>query len=178
MHAIPVRASFLRLVLLALPALLPAQASFQWFGASCYPGLSMAAGSLPRLGRSFDLLYQGPYGSVFVGTRTQVSTPLLLIGLSNTSAGGLPLPFLLPLAVTGGQPGCQVLVAPDAIVAMANNLSTPPPYVLSLPIPSNQALLGLRVFVQWCTLTATSSLGGPSSARFCTSDAGVAVIGS
>jgi hypothetical protein len=154
---------------------LTAQASFTTFGSSCVQGMAIGASSLPRLGQSLRITYTGPRGNHFIGFYTNIAQPILLLGLSNTQAGGVTLPFTLPTAVTNGAV-CDLLVSPDAQLLMPL-LSTPPPYGLDLAIPADQSLVGLVFHAQWLTISERSLFGQILWVMFATSDAGTAVVG-
>lgn len=160
---------------LTLAAALPAQASFTTFGTACQQGQAIGAANLPQLGQSFDVLYSGLIGNMFFGGTTQLSSPFLMVGLSNTQAGSTPLPFTLPTSVTSGIPNCEILVSPDAILALSPN--APFPFTLQLAIPANPAFVGTSLHLQWFTTVQRWALGGPTTIRMVTSDAATAVIG-
>lgn len=136
----------LRAVLLSLatfvPPLTAQSASFQPFGTGCagpagVPSLDAQPGQLPVLGQTFFLRIAGlPSFSMLFG----------VVGLSSTwnssPLGSYPLPHDLAAI---GMPGCTQYVAADQVtlmIALANQLSWP------LPIPADQALLGLQFHAQ------------------------------
>ncbi len=156
-----------------LTALVPAQASFATFGAGC-SGLVLGASSLPRLGQSLQLTYSGPIGNSFYGFNGQNAQPILMLGLSNTQAGAMPLPFLLPAAVTGAQL-CEVLVSPDAMALLPRNSA--PPFHLSVAIPADPSFVGLALHAQWLTILERTYMGQVRSVTLLTSNAGTAIVG-
>jgi len=159
---------------LALAMALPAQASFTNFGTACLQGQAISAANLPRIGQSFGVRYSGLIGNIFFGTSSQLASPFLMLGLSNTQAGSTPLPFTLPMSVTGGIPGCDVLVSPDAILGPLPNSQFP---TQQLALPADPAFVGLTLHLQWFTVVQRSTMGGPTIVRIVTSNAATAVIG-
>ncbi|MCA8965504.1 MAG: hypothetical protein H6838_13815 [Planctomycetes bacterium] len=156
-------------------AALPAQASFTTFGAACLQGQAIGAANLPHLGQPFGVRYSGLIGNSFIGSSSQIASPFLIVGLSNTQAGSTPLPFTLPAAITGGATNCAVGVSPDATLALSPN--APFPFTLNLAMPSDPAFVGLALHLQWFTVVQRSIVGGPSTVHIVTSDAATAVIG-
>jgi hypothetical protein len=151
-----------------------AQASFTPFGASCLPGMTMAAANVPRLGQTFDLRYTGPIGSQFFGVYDQVSQPVLLLGASATQAGAVPLPAVLPLVLTGGV-ACEIAVSPDTMVLLPT--ASAPIHQFLLPIPNQPQLLGFTFHVQWLLIMQRSTFGQELWTRLLTSNGGTAVVG-
>ena len=151
-----------------------AQAGFTSFGSSCVAGMSLSAGALPQLGTAFPLLYTGQIGSVSFGSNTQISQPVLLVGLSNTQAGGAPLPATLPLTLTGGV-ACDLRVSADVAVLVPT--STPPPFALQIQLPTASTLVGFTFHAQWLLVSERRVMGQTQWVRFFTSNAGTAVLG-
>jgi len=117
---------------------------------------SLSAAGLPSLGASYDVQLADALPSA-VG--------LMIVGFSDSSAGGVPLPAALP-----GTPACTlyasldvleaVLTAPDGSATFTVNMGTSPSFV------------GAKLFHQWAILdSAANQLG------IVTSDAGVATVG-
>lgn len=107
------------------------------FGAGCGPAGAAVQGfhsGAPRRGGSFVLRT----GNLLTG-----SVPGAILGLSNTMWGTTPLPVSLAFA---GFPGCNLAVAPDAVVAFG--LLAAPQFDLTWPVPNDAALVGLGVFSQ------------------------------
>lgn len=158
-------------LLAAVP--LAAQASFTTFGAGCV-GATLSANGLPRLGTNWFVGYAGVFGSQFVGLYGYLNQPVLLLGTSNTQAGGVPLPAALPTAWTGGSL-CELLVSPDAL--LVHPLAAQPPYGISIAIPATSGLIGFTFHAQWLVLAERSYFGTVQWVRSYTSNAGTAVVG-
>ncbi len=96
-------------------------------------------------------------GSPFLAEwRNTPSATLLaaILGGSNQSWGTTPLPLDLGAF---GMPGCDLLVAPDAIAAI---LPSSHGYTLTIRIPANTALLGQTLYLQGMALDPTANAGG------------------
>ena len=93
----------------------------------------------PSIGSVYELTLSGAASS---------SAAVLISGLSNTSHNGLPLPVALP-----GAPGCNALVAPEALNAAPTSSIGTASYGIS--VPSSAGFMGLRVYHQWAVLDPT-----------------------
>ncbi len=124
----------------------PTTATWSAFGSGCggsfgTPGLATAAGSLPVLGGTFQMLVQGlplpPMAPTFG-----------LLGFSKTTWGTVPLP--LDLAAIG-MPGCRAWIAPEAslLLTRIGNTAT-----WALPIPAAAGLVGQDFYAQAFVLDA------------------------
>jgi hypothetical protein len=108
--------------------------SFTQFGSGCSgpQGLPvLTAGSAPTIGNTSMLSF--------------APTPLLgvfVLGLSNTTTGGLGLP--MPLAGVG-MPGCTLWVSLDVLLTRTPSAGTAS---LAIPVPYQPALVGSTLFVQ------------------------------
>jgi hypothetical protein len=153
---------------------LVAQASFTTFGTSCQPGLSLSASATPRLGTTFVIDYAGAIGTSWIGFATTVHQPVLLLGTSNTQAGGVALPAALPITLTAGAI-CELLVAPDVVALLP--ATSAPPFGLPVAIPSTPGLIGFTFHAQWLLLSERSLSGQVQWLRAFLSNAGTAVIG-
>jgi hypothetical protein len=95
----------------------------------------------------------GPYAAGSTFTTTSINhqpfaVGLWIVGLSNTTWNGLPLP--LPLDAILGTANCQLLVSPDATaVAVADAAGT-----MSFSLVAPAAFSGFRIFVQHAGLEA------------------------
>ena len=165
----------LTLAVLATMGVASAQASFTPFGSTCTPGQAISALNLPRLGQTFRVVYSGIQGNTFVGMTGQNAVPFLSIGLSNTQAGGTPLPYTLPLWATNGIANCELYVSPDATVPLP--LGGPPPFTVGLTLPASQALVGLPLHLQWFTLVDRTRMGVLTARYVMLSNAATAVLG-
>lgn len=153
---------------------LAAQSSFTTFGSTCSQGLQLSAVGSPHLGQPFFVGYTGAIGSQFVGPYDILSVPVLLLGLSNTQAGGAPLPAVLPLDWTLDA-SCVLLVSPDAMVQIP--LPATPPFGLTLPIPATPSFVGATFHLQWLQVQIRSTFGQFLWLRLASSNGGTAVVG-
>jgi hypothetical protein len=114
--------------------------------------------NLPRLGASFH------FG--LIGAKPSTAA-ILLIGHSNTTWVGLPLPFDLTPA---GAPGCSLLASGQLLLAMpvAGGGDLP----VTLPIPQHSALDGASVYLQYLLLDP-----GVNAVGLVTSNGGHATLG-
>jgi hypothetical protein len=127
-------------------------ASFTFFGSASGEtsfGQQLNVSGSPQLGTTFSVGvdYLNPPGACL-----QVITPYavwLVLGLSNQSWLGVPLPLTLPQ-------GFDLLVAADSVVqtAITSGTSCPPGSLTAsgpsfpVPVPNNVGLLGLQVHTQ------------------------------
>lgn len=104
----------------------------QVFAAGCYFSNNLSWTGLPWLGDTLTLTTSasGPL------------PPLLAFGASNEQFGGVALP--LPLGPLGF-PNCELVVAPDVVVAATVSGGTG---TVAVPIPNQPLLLGARLYVQ------------------------------
>lgn len=129
----------------------PNLGDFSPFGAGC----AGAAGtpvldavpprSIPRIGEGFGLRI----------TSLPVDRPTFLyLGFSRAMWHGVALPLdLAPL----GAPGCSLLVGPDLVLPLWNLGGVAP---VTLSIPNDQGLVGIRFFVQgWAADPTANQLG-------------------
>lgn len=125
----------------------PSQPGIATFGVGCAGSAgvpAMAATNLPTPGGSLGLVVNNlpaAAGLCYFG-----------IGFSNTSWNSVPLPLDLGIV---GLPGCTdyISIAAGVVVPAGGGNSA-----LTLAIPNNAALLGLRYFVQAVSIEATSML--------------------
>lgn len=173
--AFPLRALITALLLSG--AAVSQNASFQTFGSSCGPiNLALTARGLPQFGQTLVVEYSGPFGSGFIGPIVQTHQPFLAIGASDSSFGGLTLPWNVPVAVTGGNTGCQLLVSVDVVVVIP--LSAGPAVEHPLSIPNVPSAAGIPFFVQWILhSTRFDQRTGVRTTMLATSNAGRAVLG-
>jgi hypothetical protein len=144
---------------------MPAQ--YQLFGSGCAGSLAQTPrlrpnplwNSAPVLGSQFFVLVdQVPAGALVSGA----------IGFSNTTWNSTPLPFALD---PFGMPGCELLVSPDAVVALgAASAAGTANWVT--PIPATLSASGLTFFQQ-----AFAIAPGANSAGVVVSNAGEGVVG-
>jgi hypothetical protein len=137
-------------------------ATYSPFGLGCagsagVPALDAATGSLPWINSSF---------TVEVTKIAATSPTLLSLGVSNTTWGAIPLPFKLdPL----GAPGCLLLASPDLLFPMVNTAGTAS---LTLPLPNDNGLVGVRYHNQGLVFDPTANKLG-----WTTSNGATATIG-
>ncbi len=106
-----------------------------------------------RLTRNWTRAWVGGTLSVDLHNLPQ-STGFVAIGWSNLQAGAFPLPLdLTPY----GMPGCHARVATDLIVPVtgANQTAT-----LTMPVPTNYVLLGVRLYQQGFALDPAANAAG------------------
>jgi hypothetical protein len=127
----------------------PAAAQSQ-FGTGCPVGANTPVIDMqgdPRVGNEIQYqLLQAPAGA----------TAFLMIGLSNTAFGALPLPLALHPWL-GASSTCSLLVSPDAltpIVVSNSGTATIGCYLPRLPV-----LVGATVFAQWGVVTPAAPGG-------------------
>lgn len=122
----------------------PWPASATAFGAGCAGSggaLQLVAANLPWL------------GSTMAGTLAPVAAaavPFVAFGTSNTTWGGVPLPFALGGV---GAPGCDVLAEPAVLTLLASA----PTAGWSLVLPSTPVLVGVEVYAQGGVLDAAAN---------------------
>ena len=141
----------------------PDLGDFARFGTGCSgsagtPALdSVPSGSFPNIGEGF---------AIRVTSLPVSRATFLYLGFSRASWNGIALPFdLAPI----GAPGCPLLVSPDFVLPLANLGGIAP---LTLPIPNDAGLVGIRMFVQgWVSDPGANQLG------IVVSNAGAGLIG-
>ncbi|MCK5943058.1 MAG: hypothetical protein KAI24_13855 [Planctomycetes bacterium] len=113
------------------------------FGSSCsyFPPTSSLYAGLCQRGSDWQ-------GTVFVSPGNNLSWALFVVGFSNASWNGTPLPMSLSAL---GIPNCDLLVAPAITLAAA--VQSPGPFVqhhatFSLPIPNDPAAYGADLYAQ------------------------------
>ena len=82
----------------------------------------------------------------------------LVLGVSRSTSGGIQLPFLVPLGLTRGHT-CFVLVSNELVVSQLSLYNASPGAQISMGIPSDPALAGVKLYAQWWISYSTS---GPS----------------
>lgn len=92
---------------------------------------------------------------------------VMIAGTSNTNSGGIPLPFSL---ASLGAPGCSLLASTTITLPIMTNAGGD--LALTLSIPSNPALDGFNLFLQFAVTDTVNALG------LVTSDGGQLTIGS
>jgi hypothetical protein len=126
---------------------------------------------LPRLGSTFTIATEGSTSYPW-GTRRIV---VLITGLSNTSAGGAPLPFDIS-TLFPGQPVCGLLrTSPEIVTRVASVAHFQDPVHISFAVPNDPALAGARFYQQ--ALSRESSTFGPPFGAISLSAGGEATIG-
>jgi hypothetical protein len=147
------------------------------YGTPCNPTLSWTG--LPRPGEAVTFIYSGrrDYGDIH-GISYFSNRPVFLMGVSDQSFGGVPLPILLPLWLTNNTPGCTLLVSLEVMIAMG--WEVPGRSYLdrtSVSIPNDGALLGVSFFAQWMHWYQYRDGSGQVFAHFTMSGAARATIG-
>ncbi|MBK8978627.1 MAG: hypothetical protein IPM29_22245 [Planctomycetes bacterium] len=136
----------------------PGLASHSSFGAGCPGGGSLTATGLPEFGRRSTIALDGARPS---------APAFLLLGLSSSQAGGVPLPLDL---TSLGAPGCVLLTSIDDTIAS----STDPlgSARTELLIPQDPTLAGVHVYAQWLVVDP-----GANQLGIALSDAGDSTLG-
>lgn len=102
-------------------------------GSAGVPNLAPVLGNRPWLGDTFSMQLTGlPFASF----------PLLLLGVSDTAWGALPLPQLLDAYEL---PGCTAYTSADVSIPLGNLAGTA---VWTINIPNEVSLVGLTLFAQ------------------------------
>ncbi len=115
-------------------------------GAGCNMTLAAAPASAPVLGTTFNSN---------LASMSSGATAFMMVGASNTTFAGLPLPLDLGFA---GLPGCLLYqdLGLEGAGATVSTGATTASY--SLPIPTSYAFTGLTVYLQgWSTAGETSN---------------------
>jgi hypothetical protein len=125
------------------------------FGSGCsgsagVPALAPRAGSRPWLGDTLHLVCTGLPAS---------GAAAALLGLSNRSWSGVPLPLdLAPL----GMPGCSLLVSADVFLLLANAGGIA---ALDMPVPNSPPLVGTAIYVQALSFDPTANAFGVTASN-------------
>ena len=174
-----------RQILIALLSLFGAMplsaqaASYSLFGIACSTGrisaqfgpVPLSARGLPRLGTSFEILTEGSARYQWGNTRTVY----VLTGASNTTAGGVPLPFDVA-ALHPGWPYCGLLHTSGEIVVRVPTLADPLAIApVRFDVPNHSALLGITLYQQVVSMEFAPF--GPPFASMALSAAGRCVLG-
>jgi hypothetical protein len=94
---------------------------------------------LPELGATYTISLQ----------RGAASSPaVLLLGLSNTAWGALPLPF--PLSVIGGGPSCFIQASGEAQIVLPTNATGQAS--IQITVPSVYTLVSVPFYHSWLTI--------------------------
>jgi hypothetical protein len=112
-------------------------ASFSQFGNGCPTSVgvgTVAATNLPRLGQTYTMEFSG----------IPLTTPgvIIVVGLSNTSLSGIPLPLELSVI---GLPGCNLLCSAEVfqVVTTTSGLAT-----FGVAIPNTANLINMPLYSQ------------------------------
>lgn len=141
-------------------------------GSNCGPAITTGSTTLPRLGSTIQIDYQGPNTYFLQQTGPDIRHPYLVLGRSNQSWGGVPLPWPLPPGLAWNQPtGATLYVSLDVLLPMP--MVSPFAYATSVrfPIPNVPALIGVDVYAQFVTYHDIFTLTGPRSVFWCTGNA-------
>ena len=131
--------------------------SVRYFGVTCGPAspegsstISILFGQVPGHTVVEGYLY-GTWAYVDAYDCKMRGQAYLLVGGSNQQAGGVPLPYLLPLALTMNHP-CLAQVSADAIVVdpvglkgKGSNYAS----AVASRVPNLAALSGQKLYLQW-----------------------------
>ncbi len=163
-----------------LAGLVSAQpASITYYGSTCGPQAPsgspriLVEGGLPKLGNTLGVSQRGVTVQVFPDCRW-TGAELLVLGASRTQAFGVPLPILVPFALTQGYP-CLLWTSSDLILpGVALSDGRP------LTIPNDARLLGMHVYLQWFVYYRSDGNGPlcfPQFERWMASDCADLLIG-
>ena len=151
-------------VALALCAPVTSQlANYRIVGTGCTTGritltigpVPLSVQGVPRLGSSFTVVTEGTADYPF-GRWRQV---FLITGVSNTSSGGLRLPFDISILFPG-QPYCGLLrTSPEVVIWVPRVRDYRTPARIPFQVPNVPALAGSRFFQQ--VLSIERSAFGP-----------------
>ncbi len=168
------------LSLLALSAAASAQtATFTLSGPACTTGrITPALGAVPfsalntpRIGTTFQVATESTANYPF-GNNRQV---YLLTGFSNSSLGGLPLPFDLA-SLNSSDPICGLLsTSAEVSTPVPLQASFMTPSIVSINIPNSTNLLGLAFYQQVASIE--TSTFGPPFFSLALSQLGTGVVG-
>lgn len=103
-------------------------------------------------------LYLGEYSQVWFDCGAAPGPAFLVLGLSSASWAGTPLPLALGAL---GAPGCNLLVAPDAIVFLGPVVYGTSP-ILYLTVPANPQYAGLDLHLQGLVFAPQANAAGLS----------------
>lgn len=161
------------------PSLLAQAASYTIVGTSCTTGrISGHIGpvplrniGLPRLGTTFSIETESTASYPWGNRRTV----LLLTGISNTSVGGVPLPFdISVLAPT--EPFCgQLRTSMEFTATLPRQSDHTTPSRIDFQVPNTPSMIGVRLFQQ--VLSMESTTFGPPFRSVALSAGGEARIG-
>lgn len=175
LHASLGLATFLALV----PSLTAQAASYTIVGTSCTTGrISAQIGpvplrnvGLPRLGTTFSIETESTATYPWGNRRTV----LLLTGISNTSAGGVPLPFDISV-LSPTEPFCgQLRTSMEFIATLPRQSDHTTPSRIDFQVPNTRSMIGVRLFQQ--ALSIESTTFGPPFRSMALSAGGEAQIG-
>lgn len=154
-------------------------ASYTVTGIACTTGrltsalgaVPLAANGVPRIGTTLTITTECS-ASYPWGNRRQV---FLLTGTSNSSAGGLPLPFDIS-SVRPGQTDCGLLqTSGEIVIRVVNEASYTTPAAIALDVPNLASLAGVTFYQQVLSFESTT-FGSPFSS-IALSALGTGVIG-
>jgi hypothetical protein len=165
MPALPRQVLATAIALAAAAAAAAQQASYTTFGQGCPPIFTRSSPTLitegvPQLGNAFTVAVED-------GGRAPVGRywDWLLVGTSNTSWNGVPLPlWSAPLA------GCPLLVSPDIVLPVVPGA----PRSFGFSVPNDPRLTGVKIYQQWVIGWAT---GTSPPVLFSASNGGIAELG-
>ncbi len=128
----------------------------RYFGFSCGPSSPEGTPTIsvsfePRIGRGLDARLFGTWGYLGLYDCKHRGQAYLLIGASNQTWGGVPLPFVLPLSLTQGA-ACLAQVSGEIVLQVAGPLAgkgSSEAAALAFMIPNVPALVGQRLYLQW-----------------------------
>jgi hypothetical protein len=117
---------------------------------------NLGQGCTPALRLFPDLLYLGERGRASFECGTAPGPAFMAMGMSNTGWAGSPLPLDLGAF---GAPGCNLRVAPDAVVLLGPVVVAMSP-VLYLTVPADPRFVGRDLSMQGMVLAPTANAAG------------------
>lgn len=128
----------------------------RYFGFACGPASpegmpTISVNFEPRIGQGLWLRLFGTWGYLGLGDCKHRGQAFLLVGSSNQSWGGVPLPFVIPLAMTWGY-ACLAHVSGEVLLQVSGPLASQgssEAASTSFMIPNLPALVGQRLYLQW-----------------------------
>ncbi len=132
-----------------------AQGSYVTYGQGCWslgePGarVTLSASGSTRIGGTLTVSFSNPRWQ----TRNWGVVPTLITGMSDRAWAGLTLP--LPVSVLVRAPDCMLYCSVDVVVPLSGIWGSTSG-AITLRIPNDPGLVGLRLYQQWILETQTT----------------------
>ena len=135
------------------PVIAPA---VRYFGVTCGPASPEGSPRIeimldPRIGGGAIANLYGTWAYVGPGDCKMRGQAYLLVGASNQQAGGVPLPYMLPLPLTMNFP-CLAHVSAEVIIKSEvplRGMGSSNASYAGFAIPNLPALVGQKLYLQW-----------------------------